>query len=87
MDESKRQETIENLRGGVWTGRNRDRAWRLTGAELIQYLEALSTNPTEAARTVLHCAPSDRKADRANQILKRSGLIRWDSAKRRWMVL
>jgi hypothetical protein len=67
--------------GGQWRGGPK---WTLTGKELIAFYRAIETDNL-MPYAVLGCETmSDRKVDRAVQLLKKNKLIEFDRETRRW---
>lgn len=59
---------------GPWMGGEGDELWELTGEELRAYFMAIQSNQKYPS-SVLKCIAGDRKVDRANQLLRKAGLI------------
>lgn len=74
-------------RSGPWSGR--DPEWTLTADELRAYYETIITvapAPWLAFGLTEHAWGSHPKTGRANTLLKRAGLIRFDRERRRWVA-
>lgn len=70
-----------------WMGDKDGDPWTLTAEELRGYYEALcrgAEHPNRALGAQGHSG--GRKADRANALLKRAGLVRFDRPTRKWVA-
>jgi hypothetical protein len=73
---------------GPWTGGNShpcDSPWTLTGDEVAAYYEALKAGHEYPSRA-LGAARGSRKCDRANQLLKKAGLIAYNRKQVGWVA-
>lgn len=90
MSEESKQATLAALMTrGPWSGRDLsiDPAWTLTGAELEAVYDAIDRHDTASIPELLGVlAFSDRKVDRAVQLLRRAGLVSYDKATRLWVL-
>lgn len=88
MADGLKKATLETLRTQSWRGTKGGLSgtipWTLTGYELVLFYEAIVRGDMAPYQQLRCRGMSDRKADRAIQVLKRAGLIAFDATARVW---
>lgn len=87
MAEGLKRATLEAICSrGPWKGGTgtRTRFWMLTAEELRAFYAAVPHGPEAMSFTLGVLSLSERKADRALQLLRKAGLIRYDHSTRTW---
>ena len=92
MGDGLKNATLEALCSrGPWRGSTEvDPPWTLTAAELQAYYQAIrivAPTPWAALGLRERSWASHRKTDRANQLLKKAGLIQFDKERKRWVAV
>jgi len=94
VNDTTKQAKLDKLTNKTWTIQG---AWVisemayakeiLTGAELVRFYESIREGTPEPWRTLGRHSLSDRKCDRALQVLKRAGLIEYVREVRAWRAV
>ncbi len=84
VNDSLRTKRLAELQGKTFESTGRHATWLLTGAEVVAFYEAIVRRDLEPYKALGCDGMSDRKADRAVQILKSRGLVAFDKKARAW---
>lgn len=79
---SEHYELPEGLRDGVWSAREGN----ITSADLVRVVMAIKSGRERYTAFVDAYSNSDRRVDRATQLLRKAGHIKWVGGKAKWEV-
>lgn len=82
MGDGMKRATLEAMRTRSWSSDKPP--WTMTGDEIVAFYEKIKAGDLEPYRALGCSSMSERKADRAVQILKRAGLVEFDKTARVW---